>query len=245
MKRDLVRSGRLLGLGAMVPLMLSLISLTTIAPAWAQEQLMRTITVSGQGNESIATSITQVRLGVEAQGRTAEEVQQEVARRSNAVVELVRSRNVSKLQTTGIYLSPTYDYSNNRQRIIGYTASNTISFEIATERAGTLLDDAVNAGASRIDGVSFIASDEARNQARQVALQEATQDALDQADAVLSAMGLDRQEVVSIQVNGAAPPMPIFQDMARMQSAAAEAAPTPVVGGEQEVSASVTLQIRY
>lgn len=240
-----VRSWRPIRLSTLLPLMLGVMSLVAIAPAWAQEELMRTITVSGQGNESIATSLTQVRLGVEAQGRTAEEVQAEVARRSNAVVELVRSRNVSKLQTTGVYLSPVYDYSNNRQRVVGYTATNTISFEIATAQAGTLLDDAVNAGASRIDGVSFVASDDAMNQARQVALREATEDALAQADAVLDSLGLDRREVVSIQVNGAAPPPPIFQDASRLQSAAAESAPTPIVGGEQEVSASVTLQISY
>jgi hypothetical protein len=213
-----------------------------VKPALADTPLTRTITVTGQGNESIPTTITQVQLGVEAQGDTAAEVQQEVARRSSAVVDLLRSRNVRRLQTTGISLSPVYNYANNEQRIIGYSARNMVSFELDTERAGTLLDDAVKAGATRIDGVSFVAADEAIATARQQALREATEDAQTQAQAVLSALGLTRRDVINIQVNSAStpPPMPYFRAAAMEQAAS-----TPVVGGEQEIQASVTLQIGY
>lgn len=233
----------------LLPLVLGAASLMMALPANAQQvpqQIMRMITVTGQGSEEIPTTITQVRLGVDVQGRTAAEVQQEAARRSTAVVELLRSRNVQKLQTTGISLNPIYSYENNRQRLTGYSATNTVSFEIATERAGTILDDAVNAGASRIDGVSFIASDEAIAQARQVALREATQEARQQAQAVLESLNLREQEIVGIQVNGAsAPPPPPVPYPVAPQRALADTATTPVVGGEQEVQASVTLQIRY
>jgi len=234
-------------LGIAVPLLLGVASISLVPPAIAQEtqQMMRTITVTGQGTESIATTLTQVQLGVEVQGRTAEEVQQEAARRSSAVVDFLRSRNVARLQTTGINLSPRYDYSNGNQRIVGYTATNTVSFRVPTEQAGSLLDQAVQAGATRIDSVSFIADDAAIATARQQAIREATQDAQTQADAALSALELSRQEVVSIQINNAyaPPPMPVFRQNVAM--ADAESAPTPVVGGEQEIQATVTLQIRY
>lgn len=233
----------------LLPLALGLASVVMALPANAQQvsqQVMRMITVTGQGSEEIPTTISQVRLGVEVQGRTAEEVQQEAARRSSAVVELLRSRNVQKLRTTGISLSPIYSYENNRQRLTGYSATNTVSFEIATEQAGTILDDAVNAGASRIDGVSFVASDEAIAQARQVALREATQEARQQAQAVLESLNLREQEIVGIQVNGAsAPPPQPFPVAPLAQRAEFADASTPVIGGEQEVQASVTLQIRY
>jgi uncharacterized protein YggE len=223
-----------------------LVTLLLTSPALAQERLLRTLTVTGRGTESIATTLTQVRLGVEAQGKTADAVQQDVARRSTAVVNLLRSRQVDKLETTGINLSPTYRYDNGKQTLTGYSASNLVSFRIATEQVGTLLDEAVQAGASRIDGVSFIATDEAIAAAQKLALKSATQDARAQADAVFNALGLTKREIVSVQINGAMPPMPRLLKQSALESRAADSrVPVPVVGGEQQVEAAVTLEIRY
>src|ERR687885_995832 len=145
-----------------VSLLVGLLTLTLTNPVLAQEKLLRTLTVTGRGLEAIPTTKTQVQLGVEIQGKTATEVQEEVARRSSAVVELLRSRQVEKLETTGIRLNPIYSYENNVQRLTSYSATNTVSFRTSsTEQAGKLLDDAVQAGATRIDSVGFTASDEA------------------------------------------------------------------------------------
>ncbi|MEG4938768.1 SIMPL domain-containing protein [Microcoleus sp. F4-D5] len=225
-------------------LTLTLVSFAGLDPAAAQEQRMRTLSVTGRGVEAIPTTQTQVALGVEVQGKTAAEVQQEAARRSSAVVALLRSRQVEKLETTGITLNPTYSYENNQQRLTGYIATNTVSFRLNTQSAGTLLDDAVQAGATRIQGVSFVAADSAIEQARKQALRKATQDAQSQADAVLSALNLKRGDILGIQVNGAIAPPPMYRQLAGARAAAADAA-TPVVGGEQEIEASVTLQIAY
>jgi uncharacterized protein YggE len=227
-------------------LTVGVISLCLIPPAIAQERLLRTVTVSGRGSEFVQTTLTQVRLGVEAQGKTASEVQQVVAQRSNAVVNLLRSRKVDKLETTGINLNPTYRYDNGNQTLTGYSANNIVSFRVETSKAGALLDDAVKAGATRVDGVSFIATDSAISSAQKVALKEATQDAQAQADAVLSVLNLTRKEVVSIQINGAfaTPPRPVQADAMQLKIAAAPA-PSPVIGGEQQIEASVTLQISY
>jgi hypothetical protein len=195
--------------------------------------------------ERIPATIASVQLGVEVQGKTATAVQQQVARRSNAVVELLRSRNVERLQTTGIQLNPTYSYQNNVQRLTGFVATNTVSFRVNTERAGTLLDEAVKAGATRIDGISFVAADSALATAKQQALREATADAGRQAEAVLGALNFTRREVVSIQVNGASPPVPVSPRFRAAATGADSLASTPVVGGEQQVDASVTLQISY
>jgi uncharacterized protein YggE len=225
-------------------LTLSLLSLTGLNPAMAQEQRLRTLTVTGRGIETIPTTLTIVHLGVEVQGKTPTEVQEEAAKRSAAVVSLLRSRNVQKLETTGITLNPMYSDENNQQKLIGYVATNTVSFRIHTQSAGTLLDDAVQAGATRIQGVGFIADDSAIATAQQQALRFATQDAQKQADAVLGALNLKPGEVVSIQVNGAIAPQAIL--MPRFESTrGAKDAATPVVGGEQQVEASVTLQISY
>jgi uncharacterized protein len=226
-------------------------SLTFVSPVWAQttpdkmeNRIYKTLTVTGKGVESIPATLAQVRLGVEVQGKTAQQVQQEAARRSSAVVDLLKSREVEKLETTGVYLNPLYSYANNEQRLTGYAATNTVSFHVPTANAGSIIDAAVKAGATRIEGVSFTATDEAIAKARQQALQAATKDAQQQADAVLNSLNLSQKEIVSIQVNSANPPQPPMPLMSRA-AFAEKAADTPIVGGEQQVEASVTLQISY
>lgn len=219
-------------------------------PVLAQEKVQmqsftpQTITVTGRGVETIPTTLTQVSLGVEVQAKTAQEAQQAVARRSSNVLALLKSRQVEKLQTTGISLNPVYSYNNNVQKLTGYTATNTVSFRLPTQQAGDILDAAVKAGATRIDSVSFVGSDSAIAAAMQQALRAATQNARQQASAVLSSLNLTQKEVVSIQVNNASPPAPVFKAAQRSALADQEAS-TPVVGGEQQVEASVTLQISY
>ena len=222
----------------------SFFSLALINPVMAQEQFLRTLTVTGEGTVRIPTTLTQVQLGVEIQGRTATEVQKQVAKQTSAVVDFLRSRNVQQLQTTGIRLQPNYDYSNRERRLVGYIGTNTVSFRLQTELVGNLLDEAVKAGATRIDGISFTATETAITQAQKEALRQATKDAQQQSDAVLQSLNLTSQEIVSIQINGARMPAPKLLRM-EQRALVADEASTPVIGGEQTVQGSVTLQIKY
>lgn len=227
-----------------VPFATALIAFSALAPAFAQERETRTLSVTGQATERIQTTLAQVSLGVEVQADTAAAAQREAARRSDAVVNYVRSRGVERLQTTGINLQPIYNYQNNEQRIMGYSATNIVSFRVSVSDAGNLLDGAVDAGASRIDSISFTATDEAIATAQRQALRVATQDAQSQADTVLDVLGLRAQDIIGIQINQASPPpAPLLRMEA--QAVSSDSASTPVIGGEQEVDASVTLHIQY
>jgi uncharacterized protein len=235
----------------LVAVLLSLTTACQSVPTNAETpnlaSLPRTLTVLGKGDVTTPTTMTQVRLGVEIQGKTAQEVQQQVAQRSQTVVALLKSRKVEKLETTGISLNPNYTYKDGKQNISGYIGTNKVSFRIETGKTGTLLDDAIKAGATRIDGINFVASDEAIAQAQQQAIQKASEDARKQADAALSALNLKSKEVIGIQINQANPPQPLnygAPTVGQMKMSAASA-DTPVVPGEQKIQQTVTLQIRY
>lgn len=242
--RVLSRSGLNLSRLSSLPLILGLVLLPGISPALSQA-LPRILSVTGQGEVEVPTSRTIVNLGVEVNARTAQAAQSQAAAQSNAVVDLLKGRSVQDLQTTGVSLSPRYDYSGNSPTLTGFTATNTVSFSVPTAEAGPLLDAAVRAGATRIDNLSFQADETVLEAARQEALKEATANAQLQAQAVLQSLNFQIQEVVGIQVNGAnapLPPGPVPMAAYRLEAASA---PTPIEGGDQTVTATVTLQIRY
>jgi uncharacterized protein len=230
-----------------LPLFLpALFTLGSISPSWAAEQQhARTLSVTGRGTTSISATLTQVRLAVEVSGKNPNDVQQEAAQKSSKVIQLLRSKNVDKLQTAGISLNPVYNYQNNQQKLTGYNATNSLSFRLPVAQAGAVIDAAVQAGATRIDSVSSIASEEAVTKAQAQALQLATKDAQRQAQAVLSALGFQPKEVFGIQINDAARPSPVMMESAAFARDTRKMATTEVVGGEQEVQANVTLQISY
>lgn len=226
----------------------TLLLLTIVSPSNAQERKpLRTLTASGRGIVTIPTTISQIRLAIEVQAKTSTTAQQEAAKRSNRVVAYLKTQKVDKLQTTGINLNPIYIYPNGgTPKISGYTATNSISFQVTTDRAGTILDAAVSNGATRIDGVNFVAGAKAINAAQLQALKQATQDAERQADAVLTTLNLKRREIIGIQINSTSSPNPVPMPMVRAEKLAdSSAAPTPVIGGEQQVEAAVTLDIGY
>jgi uncharacterized protein len=225
---------------------------TLVPNAIAQERKpLRTLTVNGRGIVTIDTTLTQAQVAVEVQGKTPASTQQLAAQKSAAVVAYLKAQRVEKIKTTGINLNPIYNYppAGGQPQIKGYTATNSVSFRISNDRAGNVLDGVVKAGATRIDSVSFVASDAAIAKAQVQALKAAALDAQSQGDALLSALNLKRKEITGIQVTSSSMPVPIAANMEQRVSktapAARDSAPTPVEGGEQQVEASVMMDMSY
>jgi uncharacterized protein len=232
-------------------LALSLGACGNLRPPTTLANMPRSLTVAGQGTIDIPQTLAQVQLGVEVQGETSVETQTDVAKRSTAIVALLqKNKAVKKLTTNGATLNPTYKNKDGQNTIAGYRGTNIVRFQIDPAAIGTLLDDVVKAGATRVDGVTLVASDEAIEKAQDEAIERATQQAHRQAKAALGALSLASQEVVSIQINGAVPNpmangMMQMNLMAEAQSAAIPVSAAPIVAGEQRIQASVSLQVRY
>jgi uncharacterized protein len=224
----------------------ALLTLGLSSPGWTAEQ-QRVLSVTGRGTTSISATLAQVSLGVEVSGKSSTTVQKEAANRAARVLQLLRLRKVDKLQTSTVTLTPNYVNENNRQRVVGYTATNNVTFRTPTTEAGVTIDEAVKAGATRIDSVNSVPEDAAIERAQSQAIQLATKDAQRQALAALNSLGLQQKAIVGIQINDAArpTPIPVAFDAISSRATAKAVAPTQIVGGEQEVQANVTLQISY
>ena len=211
---------------------------------------IRILAVSGEGREKIPATSAQIRLVIEARGSVATEVQQEIAQKSSAVVDLLRSLDVEQLKTLGIQLRTYYEYPKDVIKQMRYQGSNTITFSVPIDNAGIALDEAVKAGASGINGISFTATDEAINAAKQEALSKATIDAKTKAETVLSTLDFTLKEIISIEIDRAR--IQEIKPTTRRRRRSSLTSPgdepsyeMPVAGGEITVDASVTLQISY
>jgi uncharacterized protein len=217
-------------------------------PAFSQEKTPNNVlTVVGNGSRMVQTTIAQVHLGVVVEAKTAQEIQTAIATKTNAIVAKLRELKVEQLQTTGITLNPKYD-NNDRQKQIGFTGQSNVSFRTSIEQAGATLDSAIAAGANRVNGISFVAPDKETNEASNASLQDATKDAQRQANAVLSVLNLKAQSIRKIQVYS--PPIAInnyaySMDYSGRVDALEARVSTLVIGGQQRVTTTVTLEINY
>ncbi|MEH2408873.1 SIMPL domain-containing protein [Nostoc sp.] len=198
--------------------------------------------VTGQGEVTVPTTLTEVQLGIQVDGKTTTEVQEKTAQRSTAVVDVLQKLGAQELQTTSIQLNPVY---NDSQILTGFTELNTLQFKLPTARAGAAIDTAIQAGANLIQNISFTASDQALQQARLQVLSEAVKDAQAQAQAVFSTLKLTPGKIIDININSADNPSPSPLLFNATNNAFATGTITPLIGGTQTIEGSVSLDIAY
>lgn len=206
------------------------------------EEPSRTITVSGQGEVSVAPDLAIVSFAVETAAPKASAAAEANARISTAVAAAVRSRlgDQDEVRTTRYALDPVYEAreraSAEPPRITGYVARNQVQVETRkADTVGPLIDAAIAAGANRVDGIQFTLQD--RSAAERDALRRAGAEARLQAESVAESLGVRLKRVASATTESP----PIFQP--RYAMAAEARSVTPVEAGNVTVSA--TLRVTY
>ncbi|WP_424931291.1 SIMPL domain-containing protein [Amaricoccus macauensis] len=223
---------------------LTLVALVTGEGIAAQE-VSRHITVTGSGVVSVKPDTARIMVGVQARGETAKAALDEMSSLLDGVFSALDDAGIveENRQTTALSLDPLYvqqerDGRNTRE-ISGYRAMSMLSIRVADiGGAGALIDRLTQAGANRIDSISFEISEPeaAAATARQRAVENARQKAGEYAEAAEVSLG----EVVSISEHGSAAPRPMMSG-ARMAEASFA---VPVAEGSIEVEAQVTVIFR-
>jgi hypothetical protein len=123
--------------------------------------------------------------------------------------------------------------------IAGYTASNSVTVTVDADfDAGSIIDTAVEAGATHVQGAYFFISEERQNEVRDGLIEEAIANARARADAAASAVGMNVTGVKSIALNDVYFPV-FFRDVAAQEAADG----TTLLPGEQQVT--MTVQVVY
>jgi uncharacterized protein len=193
----------------------------------------RSITASGLGSVTTVPDRAHFSFGVQAQSRTASQALEAADAQLTRVVAALRSAGIAQadIQTEQISLSPRT--SEDGVQIVGYMAVSSVSVRVRNlDRAGTVVDAAVGAGANQVYGPSLTRSDQ--EAVYRGALKAAYADARAKAQALADAAGVTLGAMTSTVEGGASAPMPLA-------AGRAEDAKATIEPGTQEIQASVSV----
>ncbi|MEX2157974.1 MAG: SIMPL domain-containing protein [Dehalococcoidia bacterium] len=196
------------------------------------------VTVSGSGSVFGEPDVALITLGVDASAQSVGDAREQAAASMDAMLNALKDGGVAEndIQTQRVSVQPQYDYSGNKQELIGFTVSNIVTAKVrAIDDTGDLLDAAVTAGGNlaRVESLSFTIDDPStlEEQARRDAMAEARA----KAETLADAGGVELGEPISISETGG--PVPVsFGAEAAFQAADTS---TPIETGQLEVQVSV------
>lgn len=190
-----------------------------------------TLTVSGVGSVNAVPDEAQMSFGVEARRPTAQAAVAANADAMRKVINALRQAGAREIATQWVNV---YPYSRDDGTIDGYSASNSVSATSDIGDAAALIDAAVEAGANQVSGPGMSSSN-AEALYRQ-ALAKAVAEARARAEVLAKAAGRSLGEITTI-VEAGASPVPYYDRAA----VTGEAASTPIVPGQQETTASISV----
>jgi len=208
---------------------------------------VKTIQVSGTGSVSAAPDEAIIYLAVQTQDTSATTAVNENAALMAKVMQALTTLgiNQSDIQTSSYTLtiqtftSTTYPMQNiqptsksNATAAVQYVATNAIQITLTnTSLVGRALDAATNAGVNEVNGITFTFTPQLTASLQKQAIQLATQDAANQANAIASTLGL--------KIIGPTSITPSYNQPYYQTSAAPSANPTPIQPGTLQLTAQV------
>jgi uncharacterized protein YggE len=190
-----------------------------------------TITVTGVGSIEAVPNEAQMSFGVETRAPTAKAA---VAANADAMRKIINALSQARGREIATQWVSVYPVTNDTGAVDGYSASNSVSATADVDEAAALIDAAADAGANQISGPGLTSSN-AEALYRQ-ALGKAVAEARARAEVLAKAAGRSLGEIEVISESSAATPYP-YAERAAMDAAAS----TPIVPGEQETTASITV----
>ena len=201
------------------------------------------LSVSGNGTVLVESDLAIVTVGVREASADVLVAQASVNEKIAAIKQALLDAGVqeTEINTDSINIYANYDYSDNTEVIVGYTANNSLSVRTTDiDNVGALIDAAFAAGANTLDNVQFTVQDD--SEAREQALTKAVEDARRKADVLAAAAGMQVTAIESIAESGVYT-YDSMRNFAQMDAAATEesGAGTLVQAALVSVDASVSM----
>ena len=197
-----------------------------------QAQDLRTISVDGSSTIKVAPDKATISISIENTAKDAKLASAQNAQIMQNIQSAILGLAITKdkMQTTNYNLYPVYNTKDNSREIIGYNVSNEITVTIDNiDMVGTVIDTAINAGASNVNSIEFGLKDS------QVYKDKVLQQAI--ADAKRKA----QVNVVSVNTGSTYIEAKNFNNAMYMRTADATGATSPIQSGDISVRANVSV----
>jgi len=211
-----------------------------------EETKPRLLTVTGEGEVSVAPDRADVSLIVEASEKNLADAEKSVSDGVARLLKLCDSLDIARAQVRSAQLNVTPQYDDgtskvfsNRPKIVGYVVSRQLDVDLRDlAKLGRLLQGALESGANRISGPSFGSSKKDEHQRAALAL--AAQDARANAETLAKAMDVKLGKLHALTASeSSAMPQPMYAARMKVMGGQPEQGYEP---GEIKFNASVSAE---
>lgn len=194
---------------------------------------------TGQGSFAAKPDIATLNVGIQANGQTVQQVQDQINSKLNQIATKIKALGVNEkdIKTINYSIQPNVDFREGNQKITGYFANTTLLIKVRDiNKINNVIDEATQAGANQIGGINFDVDD--KTKAEDEARKEAVEQAKKKAEAVAKIAGFSLGKIINYSEDFGGSPRPIT--FSAVESAD-KAVPTQVEPGSSEIKVTVTL----
>jgi uncharacterized protein YggE len=200
----------------------------------------RTLTVAGSGKVYMTPDIAYVTIGVHTEDPVAKTAVADNNEQTQEVIDTLKDLGIDAkdIQTTNFSIYPQQEYDSEGKPTgeLKYVVDNSVLVTVRDlELVGSVLDQAVLAGANNINGIQFDLAD--RTAAQSVARKAAVANAEAKAQELAEAAGVTLGQVQTISEFTSGAPVPMYD----MRASAPVASSVPVEAGQMALTIEVNI----
>lgn len=179
-----------------------------------------TLSVSGTGSASAIPDVVDIQLGVDTAGMDPVEAGNQNSDKMNAIIAVLGEMGIAEtdIQTVNysMWVEDVYNQDNQPTGAKRYRVTNQMNIRLRDlSQIGTLIEEATNAGATYVSGITFGVAD--TTELEQAALDNAIANARKKAEWIASEMDVSIGSLVNVFEGGFyAPPVPYLAEEVRM-----------------------------
>jgi len=220
-----------------------LLVIALVALAGCQQKTEQTINVQGSSEMTFDPNEAEVWAGISVVKVTAEDAQNEANKVINAIIDGLRYKGFTEkdISTEQLSLYEEYRWEDNTNKVVGWRATQILKVKTTDlTKVGTIVDVAVNNGATNIQNINFGLSNDKEQEYKAKALAEATASARAKAETIAKSLGVKLGKIQSVSESNFYY-TPYRYAMAEMAGSAAVKEAATVLPQKVDVSAQISL----